>query len=85
MKKPWYPLLLGFGLLAGACDEAPLQQEARVRARRQGVPQYSVILIEGCEYLRQETSNGYPVFTHKGNCRNPIHPYRDTPQRRAAR
>lgn len=34
---------------------------------------YEVIVIEGCEYLRMRTSNGYYVLTHKGNCKNPIH------------
>jgi hypothetical protein len=36
----------------------------------------SVVVIDGCEYLR------FPLYyhdglTHKGNCKNPIHLYRD--------
>jgi len=76
-------LLLGLALLSTACGESPLERAARVREQRQqAVPTYRVIRLEGCEYLRLETSNGYPIFTHKGNCRNPIHPYRDTTAQR---
>lgn len=36
---------------------------------------FDVIIIDGCEYIYRE-NNGYqqgPIFTHKGNCKNPIH------------
>lgn len=34
---------------------------------------YSVIEIDGCEYLLMDTTHGFRVVTHKGNCKNPIH------------
>ncbi|RYU81319.1 hypothetical protein [Hymenobacter persicinus] len=84
MKKlPVVLALLGVSLGGGACEESPLARAQQQRAeQRRAAPTYRVIQIEGCEYLRQETSNGYPVITHKGNCRNPIHPYRDTTRHR---
>lgn len=33
-----------------------------------------VITIEGCEYFKVYSSYGYFSLTHKGNCKNPIHP-----------
>lgn len=36
---------------------------------------YSVIVIEGCEYIESPTSHGFFCLTHKGNCSNPIHSY----------
>jgi hypothetical protein len=84
MKKlPYFALLLGLSLGSTACDESPVRQAAQTHAeRRRLAPAYRVIWIEGCEYLRLETSNGYPILTHKGNCRNPIHIYRDTTRRK---
>lgn len=34
--------------------------------------QLKVINIEGCEYFFTEYSTG-AIFTHKGDCNNPIH------------
>ncbi|NNF22002.1 MAG: hypothetical protein HKN67_08675 [Saprospiraceae bacterium] len=38
--------------------------------------------IEGCEYIifkdGMGTNHGFGYMTHKGNCKNPIHIYRDT-------
>jgi hypothetical protein len=34
------------------------------------------IEVEGCEYLYAfNPGNGFNVFTHKGNCKNPVHLY----------
>ncbi|WP_375415794.1 hypothetical protein [uncultured Hymenobacter sp.] len=77
--------LLVLGLGAG-CEESPSSRGKRVEeARRRVPPDYRVVTIEGCEYLRVEVTHGYATLTHKGNCRNPIHPYQDTSGRRAAR
>lgn len=40
-------------------------------SRRDG--SYSILMIEGCEYIIFMTANGDPSITHKGNCKNPIH------------
>jgi hypothetical protein len=35
--------------------------------------EYTVIIIDSCEYLMWRTANGYLQITHKGNCKNSIH------------
>ncbi len=42
--------------------------------------QFEILEIEGCEYLIfQHTAgtHGFGYMTHKGNCTNPIHCYRE--------
>ena len=62
-----------FGLiviLLGGCDR---QAEPVVTDKVNNVP---IVRIDGCEYLKNEIvmPTGYGVvFTHKGNCNNPIH------------
>jgi hypothetical protein len=36
---------------------------------------YSVVIIDSCEYIVGWIGSGYggPIFTHKGDCKNPIH------------
>ncbi len=40
---------------------------------------YSIIKIDGCEYIEVKdflgANNGYYSLTHKGDCSNPIHRY----------
>ncbi len=39
---------------------------------------YTVIVIDGCEYILGKYENGYGggyTLTHKGDCKNPIHHY----------
>lgn len=31
-----------------------------------------IVIVEDCEYLRTTVYAGW-VYTHKGNCKNPIH------------
>lgn len=36
---------------------------------------YEIVVIDHCQYIYRQ-NNGYqqgPIFTHKGNCNNPIH------------
>jgi len=40
------------------------------RAQEKRVASPQVVEIEGCEYFHWETYYGYPVLTHKGNCKN---------------
>jgi hypothetical protein len=32
-----------------------------------------IVILDNCEYISGQTSYGYNVLTHKGNCNNPIH------------
>ena len=35
---------------------------------------YSTLILDGCEYWEIGLDNSYSyAFTHKGNCKNPIH------------
>lgn len=34
---------------------------------------YTIVVIEDCEYFVCETTHGFGIFSHKGNCKNPIH------------
>lgn len=66
-------LLMLFGLvLMLGCQEA--RKPAGERLTKDG---YSVIVIEGCEYIEVRywlgLDSGYYSLTHKGNCSNPIH------------
>lgn len=44
-------------------------------------PNVTIVTIDGCEYLKCVTDKWLYVYTHKGNCRNPIHLYADTTKR----
>ena len=73
---------LALSLFLAGCQEQREPQTDRWEKMRQQPPGYRVVRIEGCEYLRFETTHSYGVLTHKGNCDNPIHCYRDTTQNR---
>ncbi len=34
------------------------------------IPEYTVVIVDGCEYLKVKTSHGHRTLTHKGNCNN---------------
>jgi hypothetical protein len=36
---------------------------------------YTIEVVDGCQYLKSHTHNGWDVLTHKGNCTNKIHIY----------
>lgn len=36
------------------------------------VPNYTIQVIDGCQYLQMHTHNN-EILTHKGDCNNPIH------------
>lgn len=83
-------LYLPLGLLAlvlcGSCEESPASRDKReAEERRQVPPDYRVVMVDGCEYLRFEVTHGYATLTHKGNCRNLIHSYQDTTGQKVAR
>lgn len=58
--------------------------ETSLRALHEG--DVEVVEIDGCEYLVYEKidvhvhSRGFGFMAHKGNCKNPIHIYRDGPE-----
>ena len=71
MKKILAIILVAF--LCG-CDDSvqpmTLTQDSDGR-------EIKVVTIEGCEYFKLYTYGGNYVYTHKGNCKNPIHIYKN--------
>lgn len=61
-------LLLIIALSISSCEEKGVHKPIF------GEDDYRVKIIDGCEYLERYEGyqNGY-TFTHKGDCKNPIH------------
>ena len=38
---------------------------------------HQVVTIDGCEYFKCRTHLGWTVLSHKGNCKNPVHIYKE--------
>jgi len=70
-------------LMLVSCQDYRQQQAAALEEKLSSPPPYRVVVVEGCQYLRFETTHEYAVLTHKGNCPNPIHCHRDTQARGA--
>ena len=66
MKSKYLALTISV-LLLTACD----YRNTTVVVDRTGKYSYSVINIDGCEYLKCEVQGG-SVIIHKGNCTNHI-------------
>ncbi len=64
-----------------SCQDYRQEQTAAYEEKLNNPPPYRVVVVEGCQYLRFETTHGYAGLTHKGNCSNPIHCYADTTAR----
>lgn len=60
------------------CSEVQERSVENVKKMRETPPDYNIVIIDGCEYLRLEHTHGYASLTHKGNCKNPIHCYNET-------
>ena len=81
----YLPISLLALVLCGGCEETPASRGKReAEERRRVLPDYRVVTVEGCEYLRFEVTHGFATLTHKGNCRNSIHAYQDTTKREMA-
>ncbi len=59
--------------IASGCSSDQEPQEKRTH--NDSLPEYTIVVIEGCEYFRFLSTHGYVHITHKGNCKNPIHFY----------
>jgi hypothetical protein len=66
MKTSMFVMLVGVMMLCG-CDNEPSKEGEIAHGVR-------TVTFEGCEYFN---GGGYTsrVYTHKGNCKNPIHVY----------
>lgn len=76
MKKPGILIfiLLIFLLCFISCTSKEEKEKIRNEAAKSSPP-FTVIEIEGCEYLRFKSAQEYIIITHKGNCKNTIHCY----------
>lgn len=61
-------LLLIIAISMSSCNESNISKAII------GEDNYTIIMIDGCEYLQRYEGyrSGYS-FSHKGNCKNPIH------------
>lgn len=65
-KLVLFMLPLLFIVLLSSCD-------GQYQNRNNGKVKYRQVTIDSCQYLGFETVYDYMVYTHKGNCNNPIH------------
>jgi hypothetical protein len=87
MKKPSIVLFVLSVVLLCSCSETDEQRQSRIKegnlisrfpedpiVRNSG--EYKTVTIDSCEYISGWSGSGNvggPIFTHKGNCKNPIH------------
>lgn len=71
MKKLLTILVISVSLVLVGCVEDPKSKDVTTST---GEPMVTVD-IEGCEYFKQFGSHGERTYSHKGNCKNPIHVY----------
>ena len=55
-----------------SCQDYRQQQSAALEEKLNSAPPYRFVVVEGYQYMRFETTQGYATLTHKGNCPNPI-------------
>lgn len=73
MKTLLFALIIALTILVVGCKT----QNANGTFTPNSIP--PVVVIEGCEYFECATYGiGAYVYTHKGNCKNPIHCYNST-------
>lgn len=77
MKKALF-LLLATAMMG--CYELHKRDVEKIQQTKMEVPDYTVIEIDSCEYLKLEVTHSYATLTHKGNCKNPIHCRNVSPQ-----
>ncbi len=67
----FFPLLtiLAVAVMLGGCTNE-LKRRAERDVQQNGV---TVIIIDRCEYIVCPVYAGNVVYSHKGNCNNPIH------------
>lgn len=72
MKKLFLSLtiLLMFAS-CGPVENSGIPREPRKNSNKV-YESYDTVILDGCEYWESGDGNTY-AFTHKGNCKNPIH------------
>ena len=89
MKKTLIVIFTSISILNYSCEQPKQKDEDSVVEHKtelliHNIPEgdLEILEIEGCEYIvYQDARNanlGYGYMSHKGNCKNPIHVYRDT-------
>lgn len=72
--------IVGLGIYGALIEKNPddnRKAEIAARDNAQAVLNSAVVVTrEGCEYYALRTAQD-TIFLHKGNCKNPIHNYRD--------
>jgi hypothetical protein len=91
MKRTIIIIFISISILNYSCEQSPQKDEDSVvehdaESIIHNIPEgdLEILEIDGCEYIiYQDARNanlGYGYMAHKGNCKNPVHIYRDTNQ-----
>lgn len=62
-------LLIAIAITLVSCDSTTYQVDKPVMSNE---AVYQVVVIDSCQYVFRQF-NGSCMFSHKGNCNNPIH------------
>jgi hypothetical protein len=71
MKNLFLAAVVAFAIFSLGCGQSP-STERRMETKNN----YSVIVIDGCEYIECDygiLAQRVYSLTHKGNCKNPVH------------
>lgn len=66
MKKYFYLILLA--AVVTGCD--PVGPQVKDKFNNDT---YTIVVVDGCQYLTRHKHTPHAIFTHKGNCTNSIH------------
>jgi len=62
------------GLTAGCFIEvAPETKGGSIIHTNISRDSFEIVMYDGCEYIKNRAYSYHFVYTHKGNCKNPIH------------
>jgi hypothetical protein len=78
MKSITYPIFACFLMLLVGCGDPIPSTTIQTNFAKSDLPTvigYEIVVINGCEYLATQSAAGHYALTHKGNCKNHIHPY----------
>jgi len=83
-------ILIYFTFLLTGCEQptkneedTPIEHDVEVTIHSIKKGDVEIISIDGCEYIVYKEAEGanqtYGYMAHKGNCKNPIHCYKELP------
>ena len=73
MKKVFILSIIFLIIFCSCTNNQSNENSTTITTQADGVGELTVVKIDGCEYFQNYTRDGHYVYTHKGNCTNPIH------------